>query len=33
LKPWLRAWVSGSESMPAISATTASGLPFSSWQM
>ena len=25
-KPWLRSWVSGSESMPAISATTASGL-------
>ena len=24
LKPWLRSWVSGSESMPAISATTAS---------
>ena len=26
LKPWLRSWVSGSESMPAISATTASAL-------
>ena len=26
LKPWLRSWVSGRESIPAISATTASGL-------
>ena len=33
LKPLLRSWVSGSESMPAISATTASDLPCSCVQM
>ncbi|CPU67698.1 Uncharacterised protein [Mycobacteroides abscessus] len=32
-KPWLRSCVSGSESMPAISATTASGLSPSCSQM
>ena len=28
-KPWLRSWVSGRESMPAISAMTASVMPLS----